>query len=330
MKKKLFFIVMIFLSAYIFAGGNQESVSIGESELDVVKIENFYHSSEYTKVPERVVALSLQQVETLSALGLEEKIILANYGHNYIEELLPEYRSGIKDKPVIEEPNLEYIISQNPDLIFMASYYFFISTFGKYEDYEQNNINLYVAEGTYEQNSTIQNTYNDILNLARIFRIEDKANKLIKKLSEREEAIVKKLSGVKPVKCFIFDSESKGKIVTAGGIGLENYLLETAGGKNIFEHTEKQFLSVPIEEIIAADPDFIIINSYPVSEGGQHYDNDGQRKIDILKNKKELSEVSAIKNNRFIIVPLHSVFPGIQNIDALENIARGLHPEVFN
>ena len=51
--------------------------------------------------------------------------------------------------------------------------------------------------------------------------------------------------------------------------------------------------------------------------------------MDFLKSKKELSGISAIKNNKFIIVPLIQLFPGLQNLNALETIAKGLHPELF-
>ncbi len=329
MKKKLFILVAVCFSVYLFAAGSQETADSSGSNSHAVKIENFNHTSEYSKIPERIISLSLEQAETLSALGLADKIVLANYGHNYIEEVLPEHREALKSLPVIDKPTLEAVIAKNPDFMFMPSYYFFSPPFGKYDDYKSNNINIYVTEGSFVKNANIKNTYNDIRNLAKIFKIEKRAEKFIRSMKERENTVIKKLKGVKPVKCFVFDSETKGKIFTAGGTGLENSILEAAGGKNIFADTKKQFMPVSIEQVIAANPEVIIINAYPVSEGGQHYKNDGQRKIELLKAKKELAEVPAIKNNKFIIIPLVSVFPGVQNINALENIAKGLHPDRF-
>ena len=51
--------------------------------------------------------------------------------------------------------------------------------FGTADDYKGNNINLYVPEGSYVKNGTIDNTYNDIRNLGKIFGKEDKAEEII-------------------------------------------------------------------------------------------------------------------------------------------------------
>ena len=61
----------------------------------------------------------------------------------------------------------------------MSSYYFNLPSFGKYEDYTKNNINIYITEGTYVKNCTLVNTYNDIANLGKIFRVEKKAQSII-------------------------------------------------------------------------------------------------------------------------------------------------------
>jgi len=52
-----------------------------------------------------------------------------------------------------------------------------------------------------------------------------------------------------------------------------------------------------------------------------------KKAIDFLKSKKELSEVPAIKNNRFFAIPFTKVNTGLENLDYLEDLARFLHPE---
>ena len=51
--------------------------------------------------------------------------------------------------------------------------------FGTADDDKGNNIHLYVPEGSYVKNGTIDNTYNDIRNLGKIFGKEDKAEEII-------------------------------------------------------------------------------------------------------------------------------------------------------
>lgn len=329
MKKPAFCFYAVIFSVRLFALGGQESPSSPENNNGIVTIENFNHTATYSKVPERIIPLSAGEAEIFAALGLEDKIIEMSLGHNTLKDIIPEYADKLKNIKQVKEVSLEYLLALNPDFIFTPSYPFNVPAIGKYEDYEGNNIKLYVSEGTYVKNCTLENTYNDIINIGKIFKIEARAKALAEKLKSRTQAVIEKVKGTKPVRCFVFDSNSNDKYYSAGGTGLENHIITLCGGKNIFDDVERQFCAVSMEDIIARNPDVIIINQYEIAESGTHYQNDGQRKIDFLKSKKELSEVSAIKNNRFIIVPLIQVFPGLQNLDALETIAKGLHPDKF-
>ncbi|MGP1454893.1 MAG: ABC transporter substrate-binding protein [Treponema sp.] len=334
MKKVLWIcFVLVYMSAQMFASGGQESEPQKQEKAvqTTVVIDNFNHTTTYTKVPERVIALSLEQAETLAALGLADKIISIGVGHHTFNDVLPEYRDMLKNKTTLEDKgiSLEYLLSQNPDFIFLSSYFFNIKAVGTIEDYRQNNINMYISEGSYIANCTIANTYNDIRNLGKIFKVEKKAEELIASLQAREKTVTEKLKNAQPVRCFVFDSHSNEKYFTTGGTSLYNSLIKLAGGKNVFDSVERQFFPASIERIIAENPDVIIINEYEIAESGTHYENDGKRKMDFLKHTKELSNIAAIKNNKFIVIPLISIFPGIQNLNALEILAKSLHPEAF-
>jgi len=316
----------------MFAGGGKESESKKQEKANqtAIVIDNFNHITEYTKIPERVLPLSLGEAEMLAALGLTDKIIAAGMGHDTLESILPEYRNLIQSKPIMKEISLEYILSLNPDFIFTTAFRFFLDGFGTYDDYKKNNVHIYVTEGSYTENCSLENTYNDILNIGAIFKVEQRAQSFVEKLKQREKTVAEKIKKVKPIKCCVFDSNEGNTLFTAGGTGLEHDIITRAGGTNIFASINQHFAPGSIEQIIKENPDVFIIHEYEIAESGTHYLNDGQQKINYLKNKKELAGVSAIKNNRFIVIPLCSVFPGVQNLNALETIAKGLHPESFN
>ncbi|MGP1529433.1 MAG: ABC transporter substrate-binding protein [Treponema sp.] len=331
MKKVFIIMAMLSVTLSLFAAGKKEEKAAHEQDKSrFVTIENFNRTTEYSKVPERVLPLSLGEAEMLAALGLTDKIIAVGIGHDTLESILPEYRNLIQGKPVMKEISLEYILSLNPDFIFTTAFRFFLDGFGTYDDYKKNNVRIYVTEGSYVENCSLENTYNDILNIGAIFRVEQRAQTFVDKLKQREKAVTEKIKKVKPIKCCVFDSNEGNTLFTAGGTGLEHDIITRAGGINIFASIDQHFAPGSIEQIIKENPDVFIIHEYEIAESGTHYLNDGQQKIEYLKNKKELAEVSAIKNNRFIVIPLCSVFPGVQNLNALETIAKGLHPEYFN
>lgn len=301
-----------------------------DGEYVPVTIENYNRTVEFTEKPERVVVLTLNSAEIVAALGEADSIVAIARNCNTVEDILPEYYDDLKDCDFPDEvnngiPTLESILSLDPDLVICNSYYFNApQIFGTLEDYEENGIQFYITEGSYVTNCTIENTYNDIRNISAIFGKEDEAEALIDSMEERLETVATTVDGQESLRVMSFDSMNEDEFTVAGGVGLAQYLIEAAGGTNIFSDTDSQFLSVSIEEIIARDPEVIVIHAYTYLG-----DEDAQGKIDYLYNTAELSEVTAIKNNNIIVVPLFQVNPSIQNVDYVESLAAAMYPELF-
>lgn len=271
------------------------------------------------KFPEKAVVFGYENAEFMAALGLEDKIKYFYGGHQTIDDVLPQYKEQLKRLENLEgnsefTPSLEHMLDFEPDVIILPSYIFFVEGFGTKEDYAKNNIPIYVLEGTYVPNCTIENTYNDIINVGKIFNKEKEAIELVDSMKKRISAVDEKMKDKKELKVLAFDSELNGNLVTWGGTGLANSLLTRAKGENVFSSIDKQFPQVSWEEIVNSNPDIIVIDAY-------ENDNQGQAKIDLLKNNPLTAELDAVKNDRFLIIPLFSIFPGLQNVDVVEKIS---------
>lgn len=292
-----------------------------------VVIENNGRTTTYDSVPERVVVLSYSNAETMAALGLEDKVVAAFPGMYTLDDVLPEYQEAVAAMPFITEglnsgtPNLETVLDQDPDFVLGTYYNFFPVNCGAPEDYEAAGANVYAQEGTYVAGATLENTYNDILNLGQIFHVEERAQDLVAEMRAQADEITTKLAETEPVSTFVYDS-GEGTMLSIGGVGLENELLTLAGGANIFADQESRYFDASIENIIEANPSAIIVYDYSISA-------DSEQKIEYLKSLSELSEVDAIKNDKIIVLPIYTVFPGMQNVRAIQLMAKGLHPELF-
>ena len=281
----------------------------------------------FDSVPERVVALSYSNAEIFAALGLGDKIVAAFPGMYVIDDVLEENRAAVEAMPFITEglnsgtPNLETVLEQDPDFVVGTFYNFTEKSCGTVDDYSLVDAHVYANEGTYVNGVTIENTYNDILNIGKIFRIEDKAVALVEKMRAKADLIAGKLADVQPVRTFVYDS-GEDKILTIGNAGLEQKLLAAAGGENVFDDQEARFFRTSIEGVIDANPDAIVIFDYSISTKAED-------KIAYLKSLPELADVPAVKNETFVIVPIYAMFPSVQNAEAIETMARGLHPEIF-
>ena len=158
--------------------------------------------------------------------------------------------------------------------------------------------------------------YVDIRKLGKIFDVEDKAEELCKQIEKKFNEVKSKVDSTKKYKVMGFDSGADKPIVAAGK-SLENLLIEEAGAENVFKGIDKQFATVGWEDVIAKNPDFIILHETPEDKGAKNL-------INILKNNKELKNVTAVKNEKFIVVPLRYMFSGIYTVDAFELIVQGL------
>lgn len=289
-----------------------------------VVIENMGITTSYEKAPERAVALSYSIAEIMVALGLKDKIVADAPSMYLISQVSDKYREEVASIPVLEGsygvPSLETVLETNPDFVFGDSYSFFATNVGTAEDFHKVGVDIYATEGTCVDNASFENNYNDILNIGRIFRVEDRANALVSELREREKAVRSKVSGLEPVTIFFVDSDEEGgSISTIGNTGYLLYLLEMAGCKNIFDDTDGEFIAVSREEVIARNPDYILVCDYY----GEGY---AEQKIQDFKKSADMSDMDAVINDRFLVISGLAAFPSLESLDFVEEIAAAVHP----
>lgn len=273
----------------------------------------------YEKIPERAISMNLHTTEEMMALGLGEKIIGTAYNNAVI---LPKYKEQFDKIPKLADkyPSFEVFLDAEPDFVFGRSSAF--SSKNKCADITDilnENIGVYVSKASYTNNSDFNDVYEDFYNLGKIFNIENRAAFLVEDMKNRVSIVASKVNVSRPSKVFVYDF-GEDKAFTAGK-SLETYIIQSAGGKNIFDDIDKTWSYVNWETVVDRNPDVIVINDYG--------NTSAQAKIDFLKSNAMLQSINAIKNEKFIIVPLPGIFPGERVVDSLETIAKGLHSTLF-
>ena len=319
MKKIMAFALCLTLLLSAFAGG-----AVAEEE--PVVIENMGRTTTYEEAPETAVALSYSIAEIMVALGLEDKIVAIAPSMYILDQVSEEYRETVGSFPVLEGsygvPTLETVLDTGAEFVFGDAYSFYANSVGTVEDFEAAGVNIYATEGTYVEDATFENIYNDIINIGKIFRVEERAGELVAQLREREAAVEASVAGLEPVRVFYFDSDTGGGVDMSmvGDTGLQSLMLEMAGAENIFSDVEGQFVAVSWEDVVDRDPEYIIVCDYY----GEGY---AEEKIAELKANPATMDMDAVVNDRFIVVPGMAMFPSLECMDAVELIAAGLHPD---
>ena len=103
-------------------------------------------------------------------------------------------------------------------------------------------------------------------------------------------------------------------------------LIEVAGAQNAFKDVGLKEREISIEQIIARNPDAMIIATCC---GENRTRADTQPLVDALKADPGLVDVNAIINHRILILDFAEMSISVRNSRTAEEVARFIHPEAF-
>ncbi|SFM10451.1 iron complex transport system substrate-binding protein [Pelosinus propionicus DSM 13327] len=321
-KKQYLFLVMIVLVSFLFTGCiNKQVTSDGSKEQQGrVIINNHKRVIEFVNVPQRVVTLNQHATEIMLALGLSDKIVGTAHRDGEIQD---EYKEQYNKPPVLSDtyPSKDTLLTVKPDFIYGYNEAFEDKWIGTVDILEKQNVKSYITQGGLKEHATIQEVYNDINNIGKIFHVEKNAQDLIKSMKNEIQQVKEKTDIIdKPVKIMVID-EATGNQVLIAGKSLESDLIRLAGGDNVFGHLEKSWEKTDWQEIIRRNPEVIVVNEYAGTSA--------QETIQMLVKNPALSEVGAIKKQRFVIFSFNDMNGGIRSGKTVQWLAKAFYPQLF-
>lgn len=316
------FLTMLVLISFLFIGCAYKTINSSSKEQQgVVTVKNNKRTIEFPNVPQRVVTLNQHATEIMLALGLSDKVV----GVTYVKgEIQSEYKEQYNRIPVLSDtyPSREVLLGAKPDFVYGHKDAFENKWIGSMDELEKQNIKSYITQGALLEHTTIQDVYDDISNIGKIFHVEMKAQDIIKNVKTEIQQVKEKTDFVdKRVQVLIFDG-AMGNQVTVAGRSLESDLIRLAGGDNVFSHLEKSWEKTNWQEIVRRNPDVIVIND--------HATQSAQETIQMLVRNPALAEVEAIKKQRFVIFPFNDTNEGIRSGKTVQWLAKAFYPQLFH
>ena len=297
-----------------------------------VTISNCGTSTIYTKAPTRAVSNDINTTEDMLSLGLESHMV-GDFGVNgdgpagqpvpsrylaafhKVRDISPDYFT------------LEKLVSLRPDFLFAGwSYGLQMGTNLTPTNLAKYHINtLALTEScadvqTATQTVSINDTYTDLTDLGEIFGVEARATKLIASMQAQVASARAKVAHLPPVTVFDYDSGTSAPF-TGPGLAMPNALITEGGGTNIFSSLKQSWTSVSWEQVVAADPQCIIINDYGTPTAEQ--------KEKFLESSEITENLRAVKNECFLPLSYDEVTPSPRNAEAIAKIAKWLHPSAY-
>lgn len=291
-----------------------------------VTVQNCGRDLTFESAPEKVVAYDSGIVETMFALGLGEH--LAGYvissGQEHDIATSP-WRADFARAHRLGSDTIskELILEAGADFVYAGWNYGFREDTGLTPKHLANlGISSYVLTESCRNGHTdtsrgimppLEALYTDLRNLGRIFGVRDRAEQLIAQYRETVRRAEASVPADRPrPTVFLYDSGT-GKPFTAGRRAAAHEVITRGGGEHIMGHLDDSWTTVTWEAVIEADPDVIVINDYdpPSAEEKQAF----------LTSYPPLAEVSAVKNERFLVLPYAALVQGPRNPGAVRSMA---------
>jgi iron complex transport system substrate-binding protein len=232
-------------------------------------------------------------------------------------------RLGVKQLPELSPkyPTKEVLVGADADFFF-AGWNYGMKVGGEVtpETLKPFGINVYeLTESCIhimtKKKVSMDDMYNDLLNLGRIFQIENRAKKLVDAYRSDLNKFTQKLKTTSAKKVFVYDS-GEDTPFTAGRYAMPTALIEAAGGINIMDDFQKSWGTVTWEEVIDRNPEVVVIVNYGKVTAEQ--------KRNFMMSNPAFANIDAVKNNRFVTLEYVEATPGPRNIKAIKKLAKAL------
>lgn len=295
-------------------------ISFNTLALSKVSVDSCNRTVTFENSPKRAISNDVNLTEMMLVLGLSDKMV-GYTGISGWKTLDEEMRLGVKQLPELSPkyPSKEVLVGADADFFF-AGWNYGMKVGGEVTPETLNPFGIKVYELTEscihimnKKKVSMDDMYNDLLNLGRIFQIESRSQKLVDGYKSDLKKFIEKLETISPKKVFVYDS-GEDTPFTAGRFAMPTALIEVAGGINIMDDFQKSWGTVTWEEVIDRNPEIVVIVNYGKVTAEQ------KRKF--MMSNPAFANIDAVKNSRFVTLEYVEATPGPRNIKAIKKLAK--------
>jgi iron complex transport system substrate-binding protein len=264
---------------------------------------------EIASTPQRLMSLAPSNTEILFALGLGDRVVGVTDSCNY-----PEEAKIIEQVGSYFKPNIEKIFSLSPDLVLAGT-----GITGLQEivaKLEELGIPVLILDP-----SDLEGILTDIQLVGKATGAEREAEALVSEMRARIAVVTEKAIEVKErpkVFCEI-DATDPSKPWTTGPGSFMDAMIQLSGGTNVAADAPSPWVQLSTEEIIAKDPEIIILadSKYGVT-------------AESVRERPGWEIITAAKEGAIYDIDDDLISrPGPRIVDGLETVAKIIHPELF-
>jgi iron complex transport system substrate-binding protein len=279
-------------------------------------IDNCGQTVTFEAAPERVVTIKSTATELLLSLGLADRIVGVGFQDGALPPDLALAGSGLA---VLSDklPSQEVVLEVEPDFIYGGwESNFAADGAGERPTLAGLGVDTYVAPAACRSikpaKLTFDQLFREVAEMGAIFDVEDAAVTLVADQQAMLAAIVPDTRGLTAV---WYSSGTKTPYVGAGN-NAPAMIMEALGLANIFADVDEGWTSASWEAIVDANPDVIVLVDAAW--------NSAEQKKQLLAENPITSQLDAVINERYLIIPFPAAEAGVRNVPATADMAAQL------
>ncbi|MBM4329117.1 MAG: ABC transporter substrate-binding protein [Deltaproteobacteria bacterium] len=273
---------------------------------DLAIVDDLGHRVELQAPAARIIALYGAYNEILAAMGLESRIV----GRTKADEI----PSSILTRPSIGthmRPNVEMALGLKPDLILQSA--------GRREAMAPvNQLRSHGLNVAVFNPNGFEELFSVIQRIGVLAGEREKAQALVDALKGTLDHVARRLGKVSERPKVFFEVRYP-NLLAAGKGSIVDDVIRRAGGHNCV-NANKKLVRLNMETLIAANPDFYVAQRGPMNRNPSN-----------PAHRPHFQALAAVRRNRVLVVD-EQVFsrPGPRSVEAVVQLARFLHPEVWD
>jgi iron complex transport system substrate-binding protein len=304
---RFLFLILVVLTAAC-TGGTAPSQT--PTPAPIVLTDGLGRTVQLAAPAQRVVSLAPSTTEILFAIGAGAQVVGRDAYTDY-----PEEAKAVADiGGGFGELNTEVILAQKPDLVLASD----LTPPEQVKSLE----GLGLVVFSLEDPKDFDGLYASIRQVAQLTGHSAQAEELISGLERRVAAVQEKVGAVsqRPLVFYELDGTDPNAPWTPGPGSFVDHLITLAGGENLGGSLDNEWVQVSIEELIAKDPELILIGD--TTWGGVT--------VEDVRARSGWDSLTAVRTGQLFSFDDNLVSrPGPRLVDGLEAMAKLLHPELF-
>lgn len=268
-----------------------------------------------TEAPERIVSLAPSNTEILFLIGAGDSVVgvtdYCDYPYDFAAWIEAGNMTSIGN---YYGPSIEPIVALEPDLVLAST-----GSLDAAASLTNLGYNVIITEG-----QTLDEILSDILLVGRATYKNTEAAAVVSDMRARIDAVVDAVANEATTTPTVYHEVWYDPIMSVGPTTFIDELMALAGGENIFHDATTSWPVVSSEAIVEKNPDVMFFPDMYMSTTNFY------ETIQAVKERPGWDSITAVQNDAIYEINADIVSrTGPRLVDALEAIAKMVHPEIF-